>query len=198
MVFKTDDLPILIVGLGNPEIQYDGTRHNIGFHIIDKVLDGIPKIKDVVHKFESFYWELNFRNKKYYFQKPLTYMNLSGKAVAKFAKKHNIEPKNILVIYDDLDLALGQIRIRKQGGAGGHNGVKSLINELGTEKFNRLRFGIGRPNSSEQVDFVLSKFAEDEIKSVEETVQRSFEAIKFSLVSGIEATMNKFNKNNNK
>ncbi len=198
MVFKTDDLPILIVGLGNPEIQYEGTRHNIGFQIIDKVLNGMPKTGEVVHKFESFYWELNFRNKKYYFQKPLTYMNLSGKAVAKFAKKHDIEPKNILVIYDDLDLSLGQIRIRKQGGAGGHNGVKSLIDELGTEKFNRLRFGIGRPNSSEQVDFVLSKFAEDEIKSVEETVQRSFEAIKFSLVSGIEATMNKFNKNNNK
>ncbi len=198
MVFKADDLPILIVGLGNPEIQYEGTRHNIGFQIIDKALSGIPKIKEVVHKFESFYWELNFRNKKYYFQKPLTYMNLSGKAVAKFAKKHNIEPKNILVIYDDLDLALGQIRIRKQGGAGGHNGVKSLIEELGTEKFNRLRFGIGRPNSSEQVDFVLSKFAEDEIKDVDESVQRSFEAIKFSLVSGIEATMNKFNKNNNK
>ncbi len=198
MVFKAEDLPILIVGLGNPELQYDGTRHNIGFQIIDKALSGIPKTGEVVHKFESFYWELNFRNKKYYFQKPLTYMNLSGKAVAKFAKKHDIEPKNILVIYDDLDLSLGQIRIRKQGGAGGHNGVKSLIEELGTEKFNRLRFGIGRPNSSEQVDFVLSKFAEDEIKSVEETVQRSFEAIKFSLVSGIEATMNKFNKNNNK
>ncbi len=196
MAYKTNDLPVLIVGLGNPEIKYEGTRHNIGFQIVDEILKEMPKVKEVVHKFESFYWELNFRNKKYYFQKPLTYMNLSGKAVAKFAKKHNIEPKNILVIYDDLDLPLGQIRIRKQGGAGGHNGIKSLIEELGTEKFARLRFGIGRPDSNEQVDFVLSKFLDEEIEIVNETVKRSAEAMKFALISGIEATMNKFNKNN--
>ena len=134
----------LIIGLGNPEQEYSKTRHNMGFNTINKIAQKY-NIEINKNKFQGLYQNVIIEGKKAILIKPQTYMNLSGNCVQEFANFYKIEKENIIVIYDDMDIDAGQIKIRKKGSAGGHNGMKSIIQRLGTEEFPRIRIGIGRP-----------------------------------------------------
>jgi PTH1 family peptidyl-tRNA hydrolase len=181
----------LIVGLGNPGKKYQKTRHNIGFRVIDelKLISTLANARVID--------EFGFLNKeKVILLKPKAFMNQSGKAVKKLIENLKLKIKNLIVVHDDLDLPLGKIRIVENRGPAGHKGVESIIEELGTKNFVRLRIGIqpktGKPKLAER--FVLQKFNEDEEKMVREVIKKTVEAIEFSLKAGLEKSMSKFNK----
>jgi len=184
----------LIVGLGNPGKQYEDTRHNVGFKIVDlfarRANINIDKFKE-----QALVGEMNFAGEKIMLIKPQTYMNLSGQAVGNIARWHKIDPQNILVIYDDLDLPVGQLRLRVKGGAGGHNGVISTIAHLGTAEFPRMRIGIGRPPAGMDVaDYVLGCFLPTERDLIVPVAERAIDALTAWLEKGITAAMNSFSK----
>lgn len=187
----------LIVGLGNPGTEYAGTRHNAGFLAIDRILAKLPKGMEQVHAHESYIWHGNYAGEPLFLQKPLTYMNLSGNAVAPLARRLEISPDELLVIHDDMDIPVGHIRIRKGGSDGGHNGIKSLIGELGTQSFNRLRIGIGRPaaedGGNDVIDYVLSGFTEQEQVIMGRTLAGAAEAAVLMLRRGVQTAMNGYN-----
>lgn len=183
----------LIAGLGNIGLEYSGTRHNVGFMI----LDALAKKTDI--KFESKRYadktEFRFKGRTFILIKPTTYMNLSGKAVAYWLKKENIPDENLLVIADDIALPLGTLRMRKKGGAGGHNGLQDIIEHLGTENFARLRVGAGNEFPiGYQVRYVLGEWSEEEKKILEERTEKAIEAIKNFGTIGVDLTMNSCNK----
>lgn len=151
----------LIVGLGNPGKEYVNTRHNIGFMLIDKYL-GDVKFKE---KFNGLYYETNSLD-KVIFLKPQTFMNNSGDCVVKFANYYNVKPEDILVIQDDLDINVGKYKFKINSSSGGHNGIKSIINNLGTNGFFRLKIGISNIRKNNVIDFVLGKFSKDEINNI--------------------------------
>lgn len=183
----------LIVGLGNPGEEYEQTRHNAGFMVIDRLLEDFPAGRfEKRHTAESFVYAGNFRGKPLNLQKPLTFMNLSGKAVAPVARKLGLRPEEILVIHDDLDLPVGKIRLKSGGSDGGHNGIKSIIAELGSPAFKRLRIGIGRPLPGQTVDYVLGKF-EDEVIDIQVVIEAAKNAVQTVLTAGISRAMNQFN-----
>jgi PTH1 family peptidyl-tRNA hydrolase len=183
----------LIVGLGNPGDEYKKTRHNAGFEVIDKLLENLPGSFKKGDGFCGIYWEGRFKGNNLFIQKPLTFMNISGRAVASIAKRYQILPKEILLVFDDVDLALGKLRIRKNGSSAGHNGVESVIEELGSSGFPRLRVGIGRSEARSQADYVLSKFAEDEKELFSKVSKLAADAIKLILSRGIQCAMNEYN-----
>jgi len=152
----------LIVGLGNPGKEYDKTRHNIGFMIIDKYLGNI-KYKE---KFNGFFYELN-KSEKIIFIKPQTYMNNSGECVSKFQKYYNVKTEDILVIQDDLDIEIGNFKFKIKSSSGGHNGVKSIISHLGTDNFFRMKVGIKNSNKGDTIDFVLGKFSKEDLNLIQ-------------------------------
>ena len=182
----------LIVGLGNPGSEYEKTRHNAGFEVTSALINSLPGNFDKKDKFNSVYWEGRFRGRKIVVQHPHTFMNLSGKAVAALARKNEILPSEIIVVYDDMDLPLGKIRMRKNGSSGGHRGVESLIKELGSAKFPRLRIGIGRARKG-TIDHVLSAFSEDEQMIFDKVMKTCVDALTLSLARGVGNAMNKFN-----
>ncbi len=186
----------LLVGLGNPGEKYAGTRHNIGFQCLDLLRSRLPGSFTDSHEAAAMVWKGRFRGANLYGMKPLTFMNLSGEAVGKFARQNNIQPSEILAVYDDVDLPLGRIRVRKGGSSGGHRGVESLITELGGAGFARLRIGIGRPENREQIDFVLSEFNPGEMPLVEKVLDLAVNAVKTILSRGISTAMNDFNGRN--
>lgn len=179
----------LVIGLGNPGKEYEKTRHNIGFMCVDNYVDNILWKE----KFNALYQEKILNNEKVLFIKPLTYMNLSGQAVRSFVDYFKVEAADILVIQDDLDLSVGQIRLKTNSSAGGHNGIKSIINELGTDNFARLKIGISHNNKYDTKDYVLGKFSDEENKLIQEAVNSSKEIIDYFLENGIEKSMNRFN-----
>lgn len=185
----------LIVGLGNPGNKYDGTRHNIGFDVIDQFLKKhmIP-IKD--QKFRADYASWHVKGETIYFLKPFTYMNLSGEAVLPFMSYFGIGMEDILVVYDDLDLEPGRIRLRQNGSSGGHNGVKSIIEMLGSQEFNRIKVGIGRPKGGWKViDHVLAPFDMDERIMIDQAIDKAVEAIEHWITQqDFILTMNEYNK----
>lgn len=182
----------LIVGLGNPGTEYDNTRHNIGFKILDS-LAGALNIS-----FEStrlaFTAQGKIKNKSYFLVKPTTFMNLSGKAVNYYLQQEKIPLSNLLVVTDDLALSLATIRLRPRGSAGGHNGLKSINEVLLTENYARLRFGIGNeyPKGA-QVDFVLGKWTNEELTIILPKIELATESIKDFALMGIDKTMNAYN-----
>lgn len=182
----------LIVGLGNIGDEYDGTRHNIGF----RVLDALAKASNISFddKRYGFVAHMRVKNAELTLLKPSTYMNLSGEAVRYWLQQEKIPIKNLLVIVDDLSLPVGAIRIKQSGSAGGHNGLKNIAQMLGTEGYNRLKFGIGNdyPRGC-QVDFVLGRFPEEEEKIVDEKKLVACDAIKAFALSGIQFAMCNFN-----
>ena len=183
----------LIVGLGNPEEEYSKTRHNMGFNTINKIARkyGIEVNKS---KYEGLYDTTIIESKKAILLKPQTYMNLSGNCVQEFANFYKIEHENIIVVYDDMDIEPGQIKIRKKGSAGGHNGMKSIIQMLGTEEFPRLRIGIGRPkHNGDEINYVIGSIPEEEIPKLDEGTEKAKDAIIEILKNGIDSAMNKFN-----
>lgn len=167
----------MIVGLGNPGNRYAGTRHNIGFDVIDEVLRrNHHTMTD--QKFQADYTIWHHQGERIVLVKPYTYMNLSGEAVFPLMSYFGIGPSQLTVIYDDLDLGLGQLRYRYTGGAGGHNGMKSMIAMLGTQNFNRVRFGIGQPPDGWKVaDFVLAPFTKEERIDILPSIERVAEAM---------------------
>ena len=183
----------LIVGLGNPGAEYRNTRHNAGFMVIEKLLEGPFKSFEESHTADSRVFSGRFRGRSLMLQMPLTYMNDSGRAVGALSRRLNIAPSEILVISDDLDLEPGRLRLRRGGSDGGHNGLKSVIAELGSAGFNRLRIGIGRPDSGRTADYVLSGFEGDEEKNFAAAVNRASEAVLTILSAGMTTAMNKFN-----
>lgn len=182
----------LVVGLGNPGPQYEKSRHNIGFAVVDKLISGFKRLSVKQHAFDSYLWQGNVKSRKVFFQKPLTFMNVSGDAVLPLTEKYEILPEEILVVYDDMDIPLGRIRIRKAGSGGGHNGINSIIEKLNSAKFARLRTGIGRPDSN-HIEHVLSSFDKSELPLVEKVVKTSAEAVVFALYRNLNLTMSKFN-----
>ena len=183
----------LIIGLGNPEEEYNKTRHNMGFNAINKIAES-NNIKVNKSKFQGLYESAIIENQKVILIKPQTYMNLSGNCVKEFVDFYKITKEEILVIYDDMDIEPGKIKIRKKGGAGGHNGMKSLIQMLGTEEFIRIRVGIGRPKiSGDEINYVIGAIPEEEIPKLEEGVEKAKDAIIEILKNGIDSAMNKLN-----
>lgn len=184
----------LIVGLGNPGKQYADTRHNVGFMVVD-YLAGRLGIKVDKTKFKSIIGEGFWQNEKVVLVKPQTYMNLSGEAVLDMIQWHKLNPEDILVIFDDMDLPVGKLRLRTKGGAGGHNGMKSIIYLLQSEDFPRLRLGIDHPENEmmESADFVLSKFSDKEAKVMTEAIKGAADAILTVLEKGTQQAMNEVN-----
>ena len=184
----------LVVGLGNIGSKFEKTRHNIGFDIVEC----IAKQKKISLEMLR-YGELcsfNLKGKSCYILKPNTFMNLSGKSVLFWIKKKKIPLNNVLIITDDIHLEFGVIRIRKSGSSGGHNGIKDIIDKLNTEKFPRMRFGIGANyKKGEKVDYVLDKWNKIESNIISIAIEKSAEAILYFLENGVEKSMNHFNGN---
>lgn len=183
----------LIVGLGNPEEEYGKTRHNMGFDVINELSEKY-NIQVNKNKFNSLYGTGTIENEKVVLLKPQTYMNLSGQAVRDFMNFYKINQENIIVIYDDLDIEPGTIKIRKKGGPGTHNGMKSVVHEIQTEEFSRIRIGIGTPEyKKDLLNFILTKISEDDYKVLEIGIKNASNAIQEIIKNGIDSAMNKFN-----
>jgi peptidyl-tRNA hydrolase, PTH1 family len=183
--------PKLIVGLGNPGGEYNGTRHNVGFVTID-VLAKRLHIQVKSRRGKAIIGEGEIAGQPVILAKPYTFMNLSGQAVADLARRYRLSPADIIVVCDDVNLPLGKLRIRASGSAGGHNGLKSIIQSLNSNEFPRVRIGIGSPRG-EMIDHVLSKFHRNEQPAIEDGVLRAADAVEISLAEGIDRAMNSFN-----
>nr|WP_215607303.1 aminoacyl-tRNA hydrolase [Leptothoe spongobia] len=192
--------PKLLVGLGNPGQKYDRTRHNIGFEVIDALAKAwsIPMSNN--KRFQGITGESRTAaGNRLILLKPTTYMNRSGQSIRAIVDWYKLSPSDVLVIYDDMDLPIGKLRLRLSGSAGGHNGMKSIISHLGTQIFPRLRLGISRSDNPETqsnrtvVNHVLGKFAPDERKVIDAAIQLAEEAVEFSLSKGIERAMSLYN-----
>lgn len=167
----------LIVGLGNPGFEYLNTKHNVGFRVIDFVCNKL-NIELSKMKFNGMYQKVNLNNSEYIFAKPLTYMNLSGNFVREIINFYKIDLDSILIIYDDIDINLGSIRVKKQGSSGGQNGIKHIINILGSENIKRIRIGIGRPQKNMNIaDYVLSNFTADELELLNKSLEKATNAV---------------------
>ena len=184
----------LVVGLGNPGRQYEATRHNMGFDVIDRLVEE-HRIPQGGVKFNAMYGKGIIGGEQVLLMKPLSYMNLSGGPVRDMANYFKIDPETeMIVIYDDIDLEPGQLRIRKQGSAGGHNGIKSIIAHLGSDQFKRVKFGVGdKPKGWDLADWVLGRFPEELYPALREGTKRACEAVECIMTEGIESGMNKFN-----
>ena len=188
--------PRLLVGLGNPGIDYQETRHNVGFMAIDRLINKVSsKAIRCDNSIDSEVWTYRLKGIQIFLQKPLTFMNLSGKAVVRLSRQEKIPPFQIIVIYDDVDLPLGRIRLRCKGSSGGHKGVESLITALETENFSRLRIGVGKNNEGSLgvVDHVLSSFSKDELPLVNNVIDKAVQALLLGLHRGIELSMTMYN-----
>ena len=184
----------LIVGLGNPGAEYAATRHNIGFMVLTELLAGFPAGRFIESsQASSRVFSGRFRGRELTLQMPQTYMNLSGEAVRPLAGRLKLAPEEILVISDDLDLPFGRLRLREGGSDGGHNGLKSIIAELGSDRFKRLRIGIGRPEPHHGADYVLSTFEPGETEALKSVIDTAVAAIKAVLAGGMIRAMNEFN-----
>jgi PTH1 family peptidyl-tRNA hydrolase len=183
----------LIIGLGNPGKEYEDTRHNVGFRVVDEVARRYTLAFGKTERKAKVASGL-IRGKKIILAKPQTYMNLSGEAARALVDFYKVELPRILVISDDLDIPPGTLRLRKFGGAGGQGGMKSVIQHLGSQDFNRLRFGIGRPpGKMRPKDYVLSVFKGDEAILASQAVDRAADAVETWLVDGIDTAMNRYN-----
>lgn len=185
----------IIVGLGNPTKQYEGTKHNIGFDTIDYLVEEyqVPQA-GVSHK--AMYGKGVIAGQKVILAKPLTYMNLSGESVRALVDYYKIDPEQeLIIIYDDISLEPGQIRIRKKGSAGGHNGIKSIIQHLGSDSFLRIKVGVGeKPKNWDLADYVLSPFSKEERIEVDTAIEHAAKAVELMVQDETDAAMNQFNR----
>tara|TARA_Y100000996_G_scaffold413724_1_gene402661 strand:+ start:1582 stop:2160 length:579 start_codon:yes stop_codon:yes gene_type:complete len=187
----------LIVGLGNPEKKYLSTRHNVGFWVLDSLAEKLTKTFSQQKKYESELLEYEFDSKLFHMMKPLSYINNSGIPIRKFIKNKNIEAENILIIYDDLDLGVGKIRLKQGGGSGGHNGLNSIIEQIGSKNFWRLRIGIGKPNDKNNViDYVLGKPSLDDKNLIHQSIEIMLSEIDAFFNGESTKLMNKLNREN--
>ena len=184
----------LIVGLGNPGRQYEATRHNMGFDVIDKLVEEY-QVPQAGVKFNAMYGKGRIGGQPVILMKPLSYMNLSGGPIREMANYFKIDPETeMIVVYDDIDLDPGQLRIRKKGSAGGHNGLKNIIKMLGHDTFTRVRMGVGeKPKNYDLADYVLGHFPVEERKVMDDATKTAVEAIRMILTESADAAMNHFN-----
>ena len=183
----------LIVGLGNPEEDYSKTRHNMGFNVINKIAEEY-KIEVNKKKFDGLYGDGIIESKKVILLKPQTYMNLSGKSIIQVVNFYKIPLENIIVIYDDIDINPGLIRVRKQGSSGSHNGMKSVVEELNSEEFTRVRVGIGKPQyDNDMINYVLGAIPEEENESLKKGIEKAKNAVIEIIKNGVDKAMNQFN-----
>ena len=182
----------LIVGLGNPGERYKQTRHNVGFMVLDKLIKQ-STVEGWDKKFDSFFTKIIIAQKSMILLKPLTFMNVSGHAVQKVKNFYGIDPNNIVIIHDDIDLELGKIKLKKGGGDGGHNGLKSIIKLIGSE-FNRIRIGIGRPEKINVSSYVLNDFPEIEVSFLQKIIIESCEGINLLIANEDEECRRLFSK----
>ena len=184
---------LVIVGLGNPGSEYAQTRHNMGFRCLDRIAGDHSIALSRRHR-SALVGEGVVEERRVVLAKPRTFVNRSGQAITFLLARYRTSPRELLVIYDDLDLPLGRVRLRPEGSAGGHNGIKSITHALGTQDFPRLRVGIGRPPAgADQVEYVLGTMSEEELEPASEAVERAAEAVASVLADGIAAAMNRFN-----
>ena len=193
MIGKTNE-SWLIVGLGNPGKDYAHTRHNAGFRCLDLLAENLNCKADKL-KFQGLYCQVNYGGKKLFLLKPQTYMNLSGKSVLQLSAYFNIPPARIIVLFDDISLEPGRLRIRPDGSAGGHNGIKSIIQELGTQAFPRVKIGVGGKAHPDQdlADHVLSGFSSSEEKALAVALKNGADAALCIIDKGVPEAANKFN-----
>ena len=187
----------IVIGLGNPGSKYEFTRHNIGFRIIDSLARDMGIEFNKVKSYYSLISRGMINNHKVMLVKPQTFMNLSGRAVNRVVSYYKIPLQDLLIVYDDLNLELGQVRIRKKGSSGGHKGIESIMQYLNSEDIPRLRIGIGNPSVNYNFDcvsYVLSNFNNDEEDKIEEVIQLSTEAVKTIIEDGFEKAMRKYNR----
>ena len=184
----------LIVGLGNPGREYEKTRHNAGFRALDLLADSLGCKVDKL-KFQGLYAQVNYGGKKLFLLKPQTYMNLSGRSVLQLSAYFNIPPQRIIILFDDISLPPGRLRIRADGSAGGHNGIKSIIQEVGSQAFPRVKIGVGaKPNPEyDLADWVLSTFSAQEEKALAVALENAADAALSVIDRGVPETANRFN-----
>ena len=194
MFLKQSSDSWLIVGLGNPGREYEKTRHNTGFRAMGILSEKLGARVDRL-KFQGLYTQVNYNGKKLFLLKPQTYMNLSGESVGEAARFYKIPADHVLVISDDVSLPAGKLRIRGGGSAGGHNGLKNIIQHLGTDKFPRIKVGVGspRPGEHDMVDWVMGKPMGEDRTAVEDALDRAGDAAKTLITEGIDRAMNRFN-----
>ena len=184
----------LIVGLGNPDKKLLSTRHNVGFWFLDLLSAKLSKDFNFQKKYDSDIFEYEQEERLFYMMKPLSYINNSGVPIKKFIKNKNINPENILIIYDDLDLVAGKTRLKLGGGSGGHNGLNSIIEQLGSRNFWRLRIGINKPDDKNKViEYVLGKPSKEDKESIFESIHFAINEIDDFFSGNASALMNKLN-----
>lgn len=183
----------LIVGLGNPGKEYDNTRHNVGFMVIDELLKRSknPKLKE---KFNGLFYEYDVSGNKIILLKPQSYINLSGEVISKYIKYYNINVEDIIIINDDMDLDLGKYKLKPAGSSAGHNGLKSIEQNLKTDEYKRLKIGISNDKNIEARNYVLGKFSQEESKIIKDVVFKTADIIEEYLNISFEELMNKYNR----
>lgn len=182
----------LIVGLGNPGKEYENTRHNVGFMVMDRLSD-MMNVSIDHEKWKGHYVKFKYHGEDVILLKPMTYMNNSGESVIQVMNYFKIDVADLLVIYDDMDMPTGKLRLRESGSAGGHNGVKSIIAHVGTQAFKRIRVGIDKHPRIQVIDYVLGHFQKDEQPLIDEGVENAVKAVEMFLDKGFTAAMNTFN-----
>ena len=194
MFLKQSSDSWLIVGLGNPGREYEKTRHNTGFRAMDILAEKLNAKVDRL-KFQGLYTQVNYSGKKLFLLKPQTYMNLSGRSVLQLSAYFGIPPQRIIVMFDDISLEPGRLRVRAEGSAGGHNGIKNIIAHLGTDVFPRVKVGVGAPSHPDydMVDWVIGSFSAQEKKIVDEALDRALDAAECIISRGMTEAQNRFN-----
>lgn len=183
----------IIVGLGNPDKKYNGTRHNIGFDVIDKMAEEF-RISLDIKKHKGICGKGVIAGEKVVLVKPQTYMNLSGECVREVCDYYKVDVEDVIVIFDDISLDVGKLRIRAKGSAGGHNGIKSIIAHLGSQDFPRIKCGVGdKPKGYDLADYVLGHFTKEELPVIKEGIERAVKACEGMVSEGIDFAMNKYN-----
>jgi PTH1 family peptidyl-tRNA hydrolase len=183
----------VIAGLGNPTQKYEGTRHNMGFSAIYQIADRY-NIKMNILNHKALIGTGIIAGEKVMLVMPQTFMNLSGESIGEILRYYKLTPEDLIVLYDDIDLDIGKLRIRAKGSAGGHNGIKNIIAHIGTTEFDRVRIGVGhKPEGRDLADYVLSRFSSEELPVVRDSVSKAADAIEVIITTGIDAAMNKFN-----
>jgi PTH1 family peptidyl-tRNA hydrolase len=189
------EVPALVAGLGNPGPEYADHRHNIGFQVVEALARSHALTFARRKEIRAHVGQGRIAGRAVFLAKPQTYMNLSGRSVGRLQRTYEIPPEQILIVYDDLDLPLGRLRMRPEGGSGGHKGMRSIIDVLGTQAFPRLRVGVDRPpGRMDPAEYVLRPFGEEEQELIDEVLERAVAAIECWLAEGIVAAMDKFNR----
>ena len=191
---RTSGVEWLLVGLGNPGDKYDNTRHNVGFAAIDQLAEEL-KVPVQKLKYRALTQSVELGGAKVLLMKPITYMNLSGEAVGEATRFFKIPADHVLVLSDDVSLPVGKLRVRRSGSAGGHNGLKNIIQHLGTDQFPRIKIGVGqKPHPDyDMADWVLGKFAGEDLKAISQAIQRAGKAAECYIAHGPDQAMNQFN-----